>query len=384
MTLELARSAEQQMLQDAVRKMCDELCDAAAVRDLEDDALGYREQLWTALSQLGLHGPVDRSGQDGLGPVEIAVIYEEFGRALCATPHLATSVLAAGIIERAGTREQREHWLPRITSGEAVIGCAWLEPHARSDAGGITLSARPDADGAVLDGTKILVNFAAAADVLLVPARAPEGVTLHLVDPRAPGVRMQQVLTLGSESMYTVEFTGVAVAASDRLGAPGAGWQLWDDAMSDVLVAVAAYAVGGAAKAHELATTYAAERVQFDRAIGSFQGVAHPLADMATEIAGARVLVHEAAWARAAGRPAQPLAAMAKWYACDVFRRTTRVGHQVFGGVGFTRAMDIQLYFRRAKSLELQWYEPAQLLELIAAAELDAEQPFVTVSGESS
>jgi alkylation response protein AidB-like acyl-CoA dehydrogenase len=152
--------------------------------------------------------------------------------------------------------------------------------------------------------------------------------------------------------------------------------------MVDVLIAVAAYAVGGAAKAHELATAYAAERVQFDRPIGSFQGIAHPLADMATEIAGARVLMREAAWARATGRAAQPLAAMAKWFACDVFRRTTKVAHQVFGGVGFTRAIDIQLYYRRAKQLELLWWEPDQLLDRIAAAELDADAPFVTVAGE--
>jgi alkylation response protein AidB-like acyl-CoA dehydrogenase len=383
MSLELALTDEQQMVQDTLRRMCEQVSDSNAVRDLEDDPVGYRPEVWSMLTQLGLHGPIQQ-GEAGLGSIETALIYEEFGRALCSTPHLVTSVLSAGAIERAGTAEQREHWLPLIGAGKAVISCAWLEPQGRSDAAGVTMTATPSATGAgaLLHGTKILVPHAANADALLTLARAPEGITVYLVDAHAPGVTSTQLMTLGSDSSYRVEFDGVEVPAGAQLGAAGAGWALFEEAMIDVLVAVAAYAVGGAAKAHELATAYAAERVQFDRPIGSFQGIAHPLADMATEIAGARVLVREAAWARATGRAAQPLAAMAKWFACDVFRRTTKVAHQVFGGVGFTRAIDIQLYYRRAKQLELLWWEPDQLLERIAAAELDADAPFVTVAGE--
>src|SRR5436309_15763594 len=149
--------------------------------------------------------------------------------------------------------------------------------------------------------------------------------------------------------------------------------------MIDGLIALAAYAVGGAERAHEMAVEYAKERVQFDRPIGSFQGIAHPLAETATEIQGAKVLVYEAAWARANKSSVGPLAAMAKLYAADVFKRTTRLGQQVFGGIGFIRDLDMQLYFRRAKQLEISWWGPRYLEEIVAAAELDAGTPFVGV-----
>src|SRR5439155_23339314 len=111
---------------------------------------------------------------------------------------------------------------------------------------------------------------------------------------------------------------------------------------------------------------------------GAFQAISHPLADMATEIAGARTLVHQAAWALADGRDAKALAAMAKYCACDVFRRSTKLGHQVFGGIGFTLDIDMQLFLRRAKQLEVLWFGPRRLEEIIAGAELDADVPLIT------
>src|SRR5439155_10310653 len=154
------------------------------------------------------------------------------------------------------------------------------------------------------------------------------------------------------------------------------------DACVPCLVAVAAYAVGGAKRAHELSVDYAKERIQFDKPIGAFQAISHPLADMATEIAGATSLVYQAAWSLSAtperSGGAKSLAAMAKYYACDVFRRTTKLGHQVFGGIGFTLDIDVQLFLRRAKQLEVLWFGPRRLEEIIAGAELDADVPLIT------
>ena len=158
-----------------------------------------------------------------------------------------------------------------------------------------------------------------------------------------------------------------------------ADWSAWEDASNDALIALAGYATGGAERALELSLAYANEREQFGRKIGSFQGIAHPLADIATEIQGGRVLSYEAAWTRAHGKPLGPLPAMAKMYTADVFRRATKLGQQVYGGIGFTLEIDMQLYFRRAKQLELQWWEPRYLERVIAAAELDAEKPYINV-----
>jgi alkylation response protein AidB-like acyl-CoA dehydrogenase len=382
MTLDLSLTDEQELLRATLRAVCARFSDSAAVRSLEDDPIGYRADLWTALSELGLHDwGADDDGSDGLSAVELAVVYEEFGRALCPSPHLVSSVLAAGLIRQAGTAEQKARWLGPLTAGTEVMTCAWAEPESSQEAAGIRLTATSKPDRIILRGAKTMVPFAAAASALLTLARSDTGISLYLIERDIPGLTLAQVMTLAADASYRVTYDDVTLSPGARLGPEGSGWGLWEEAMTDVMIAVASYAVGGAARAHELATDYAKERVQFDRPIGSFQGVAHPLADMAMEVEGARVLTYEAAWARAHGRDARTLAAMAKSYACDVFRRTTKVAHQVFGGIGFTRAIDIQLYYRRAKQLELSWWGPAELDRRIAAAELDAGQPYVTVAG---
>jgi alkylation response protein AidB-like acyl-CoA dehydrogenase len=382
MSLDLRLTEEQELLRATMRDICDRFSDPSEVRALEDDPVGYRPALWKTLAELGMHAPVGGDAQgDGLTAIEVALTYEEFGRALCPTPHLVSSVLASGLIQRAGTEAQQQRWSASLASGKAVLTCAWVEPRSSQDESGVQLTAAPHGHGVVLSGVKTLVPFAAASDAMLTLARTDRGVTLYIVERDAPGMSLLQVPTLAADCSYQVTYDDVTLPAEARLGPEGSGWDLWEEVMTDVLIAVASYAVGGAARAHEMATDYAKGRVQFDKPIGSFQGVAHPLAEMAMEVEGARVLAYEAAWARARGRDARTLAAMAKLYACDVFRRTTKVAHQVYGGIGFTRDIDIQLYYRRAKQLELSWWGPAELEERIAAAELDAVEPFVTVAG---
>ena len=141
--------------------------------------------------------------------------------------------------------------------------------------------------------------------------------------------------------------------------------------MHDGIILLAAQAIGGADRALEMTVEYAKERQQFDKPLGAFQAIAHYLADAATEVDGGRTLVYEAGWARSTGRPVQRLAPMAKLFACDTFRSVTAMAEQVFGGVGFTLEYDIQLYFRRAKQLQLSWWDTRYLEELIAADVLD-------------
>ncbi|HEX8802555.1 MAG TPA: acyl-CoA dehydrogenase family protein, partial [Acidimicrobiales bacterium] len=145
----------------------------------------------------------------------------------------------------------------------------------------------------------------------------------------------------------------------------------WDDGRDDALVLLAAWAVGAAGYAQEITVQYAKDRHQFGKPIGAFQAIAHYLADRQTELDGARTLVHEAAWARAGGRPSTRLAAMAKLFAARTFRDLTATAQQVFGGVGFTLDYDVQLYFRRAKALQIGWWDDRHLEELIAAEVLD-------------
>jgi alkylation response protein AidB-like acyl-CoA dehydrogenase len=156
-------------------------------------------------------------------------------------------------------------------------------------------------------------------------------------------------------------------------GAPGeriAGWDVWADTMLDGIVLLAAQAVGGAQYTLDITVQYAKDREQFDKPLGAFQAISHYLADAATAVDGAETLVYEAAWARDNDGDVARLAPMAKLFACDTFRDVTAMAQQVFGGVGFTVEYDVQLYFRRAKQLQISWYDERTLEEMIATAVL--------------
>jgi alkylation response protein AidB-like acyl-CoA dehydrogenase len=348
----------------------------SVVRELEDDPVGYSPELWKQLAHLDLIGLQlpEEYGGSGMSTLENVVLYEEFGRSLAPSPHFVSAVLSGGALARAGSEELKQRWLPRVVTGEAVLTPAWLEPEGGFGPRGVQVRAVADGGGAVITGTKRHVAFARAAAALVVLARtgdAPGAIDLYLVDPDAPGVTMTQQMTIGSDSQYRVDFDGVRVSDADRVGGPGTGWATWDAIMHDGIILAAAQAVGGAQYALEITVQYAKDRQQFDKPLGAFQALAHYLADGATAVDGAAVLVHEAAWARSEGRSVAKLAPMAKLYACQTFRDVTATAQQIFGGIGFTVEFDIQLYFRRAKQLQLSWFDTRTLEELVAAAVLD-------------
>jgi alkylation response protein AidB-like acyl-CoA dehydrogenase len=287
-----------------------------------------------------------------------------------------SAVLAGGALVLAGSADQQAQWLPRIVSGESILSIAWLEPSHGFGPKGVDLTARPDGDGWILDGVKWHVPFASSAERLVVLARTGEAATdvdLFLVDPAVDGVTLEQQKTIAGDNQYAVTFSGVRVTAADRIGAAGSGWATWDTVVHDAVILLAASAVGGAQYALEITTQYAKDRQQFDKPLGAFQAISHYLADAKTTVDGAEVLVWEAAWARSEGRDISALAPMAKLFAAKTFRDVTAMAQQVFGGVGFTVEYDIQLYFRRAKQLQVTWWNERELEERIARQVLDTE-----------
>jgi alkylation response protein AidB-like acyl-CoA dehydrogenase len=220
------------------------------------------------------------------------------------------------------------------------------------------------------------VQFARAATRLLVLARTGDGETdidFLLVDPKAPGVTLTQQQSLAADAQYKVTFNDVRVPTADRIGPPGSGWATWNDVMHDGIIMLAAQAIGGAQRALEITVGFASERTQFDKPLGAFQAISHYLADASTTVDGGTTLVYEAAWARAREKSVRRLAPMAKLFACQTYRDVTAMAQQVHGGIGFTVEYDIQLYFRRAKQLQITWWDQDYLEELIARAVLDAE-----------
>ncbi|MDQ1423721.1 MAG: hypothetical protein QOD72_1219, partial [Acidimicrobiaceae bacterium] len=285
---------------------------------------------------------------------------------LAPSPHFVSSVMSGGVLARAGSPAQQAEWLPRIAAGEAIVTPAWLEPSGGFGPNGVQLTATPAGDGWRLDGAKRHVQFAKAADRLLVLARTPDGPSLFLVDPQASGVTLTQQMTISSDTQYRVDFEGVRLDADALVGAPGDAWATWDAVMHDGIILLAAQAVGGAHHALDITVQYAKDRFQFDKPLGAFQAIAHYLSDAVTALDGAELLVWEAARARSEGRSIARLAPMAKLFACSTYRDITAMAQQVFGGVGFTVEYDIQLYFRRAKQLQISWWDDRYLEELVA------------------
>ena len=373
--MDLDFTEEQDMLRDLVRGVCRTYASLETVRAVEDDPIGYPLELWEQLAALDLTGLMipEAYGGSGMSALEGAVVYEELGRALAPSPHFVSAVLGAGLLLRAGADDQKDAWLPRIATGEAIVSTAWLEPGVGS-ARRACRRRRPATPTGSCCRHQVARAVRGGGHALVVLARTgsePTEVDLFLVDPGADGVTLTQQFTMASDCQYQVELAGVRVTEADRIGAAGSGWATWDAVLRESLVFLAAQAIGGAGYALEITVQYAKDREQFDKPLGAFQAIAHYLADASTAVNGGRILVYEAAWALANGRSVDSLAPMAKLFAGQTFRDGTAMAQQVFGGVGFTLEYDIQLYFRRAKALQVAWLDDVTLREMVAAAVLD-------------
>jgi alkylation response protein AidB-like acyl-CoA dehydrogenase len=376
--LDLAFTEEQEMLREVVRSLLAEHSPPTVVREMEDHPVGHPADLWKQLGALDLLGLLvpEAHGGSGMGLLDGVVLYEELGRALAPTPHFVSCVVSAGALATGGTDAQKASWLPRIASGAAVLTPAWLEPDGGHGPRGVRTRATTDDGGETysITGVKRHVQFAAAATRLVVLARtgvAEGDIDLFLVDPQAERVTLTQQLTVASDTQYRVDLDGVHVAAADRIGAVRTGWATWNAVRDDALILLGAWAVGAGDRTQEMTVQYAKDREQFGKPIGAFQSIAHYLADRQAELDGARTLVHEAAWARSHGRSVARLAPMAKLFATKVWRDVTATAQQIHGGNGFTLDYDVQLYFRRAKALQISWWPTRDLEELIAADVLD-------------
>jgi alkylation response protein AidB-like acyl-CoA dehydrogenase len=387
--LNLEFTEEQEMLREMVRGLCTQYAGDDQIREVEDDPTGYSAELWGQLGELGLLGLMlpEEHGGAGSGPLDGVVLYEELGRSLAPTPHLESCVMSAGALLEAGSDEQVASLLPGIASGEAIVVPAWVEPNNSFGPRGVQMRAAAAGDSFVLNGTKEAVRFGSAADKLVVLARtgdADTDIDLFLVDPNSAGVTMEQRMSISSDARYRVDFDNVTVSASDRIGAAGSGWETWSKVMDQVMVLAAAFANGGNEYALEITVQYSKDREQFDKPLGAFQALAHDMANAKTAVDGAKLLNYEAAWAL--GQELDPnvepsksetsksvtqLAAMSKLFSCNSYRDTTAMAQQIFGGVGFTLEYEIQLYFRRAKALQVSFNDTRRCEDLIAAAVLD-------------
>jgi len=370
-------SEEQQMLADMIGRFVQDQYgfeDRRKRLPLAQSSPGYSDTLWQQLADMGLYGlnvPENHGGSGG-GAVETLIVMEALGRGLVVEPYLATAVIAARLLAQHGSEAQKDRFLGRLARGELRFAFAAFEPQARYDLHEVRTRAERSRDGWQLDGAKSVVLHGDSADWLIVTARtwpggsAAEGLTLFLVDAKAPGVTVQGFPTIDNQRCADVRFDRVQLDATCVIGAPDQGLVLAEWALDQGLAALAAEAVGCMERLTELTCEYLATRKQFGVAIGSFQALQHRAADMRIAVEQARALALAAAAHVQGEDRAQRRRAVsaAKAMAGRSGRYVGQQATQLHGGMGMTDEMASGHYFKRLTAIDMTWGNTEHHVEL--------------------
>ena len=348
-------SEDQKQLRDQARRFLAEKSPPKAVRQVLEGKAPYDKELWKGFAELGFLGVAipESYGGTGAGHLELAVIAEEIGRADAAIPVSSSIYLAAEAIMLAGSEAQKEKWLPKLASGEAIGTLALFE-----GTGGITPKAiKATASGNAIDGVKSPVADGEIADVAIVVARTGSGnresdIGLFIVDLKGKGVTRKAMPNLDpTRQQAEITFKG---ASAEPLGKAGEGWSNLKQVLDRAAVLIAFEQLGGADRALEMARDYALDRIAFGRPIGSFQAIKHILADMYVSATLARSNCYYGAWALSTNSSElAEAAAGARISATEAFQHCSKQNIQVHGGMGFTWEFDCHLYYRRSAALAL-------------------------------
>jgi alkylation response protein AidB-like acyl-CoA dehydrogenase len=351
--MEFDLSKPQKLVQKSARDLFARACPAKRVRELMATDTAFDPELWSAVADqgwLGIHLSEAHGGL-GLGPVDLAVVAEEMGRACFPGPFLGT-VWAATLIAEANAGSK---YLQPLAAGESKGAVALLEPDASWDASDVRLQATRSGTGFQLNGRKSFVSDAAVADVIVCIARAGDDLALLAVPTKTSGIVITPTAELDqTRKLCDVAFDGVNVGAEGVLAVGDVARKALVRSMQVGTLVVCADMLGGMQWILEDAVEYAKTRQQFGKPIGSFQAVQHMCADMLLWTESSRSAIYFAAWAvDAEPETAARVVSIAKVYSSDASREVGNRGVQVHGGIGFTWEHDLHLYYKRSKASEI-------------------------------
>lgn len=351
----------QNLLRTSVRKMMDGLATPDYVRKL-DQQQAYPYDIYDAWADMGLLRMPFPESDGGLGgnSIDMAIISEELSRSsFDFFTAYGSSVLCGMNILRTGSDEQKRRWLPKLLSGEIKMSVSMSEPDAGSDVGSMHTTARRDGDHWVINGQKLWATGAGAKNNVInvyvktdTKAHYRQGISMFLVENGAPGLRFRKLDMVGRRCVGTYElfFDNVRVPADRLVGGENNGWNCVLAGLQIERVCSTAGYCGAAQSVVDLALQYAKDRKQFGRPIGTFQAIAHMLADMQTDVDAARMLMWRAAWTLASGRDALKEISMAKLFGSETYVKVSNMGMQVLGAYGYNMEFDMQRHFRDARS----------------------------------
>ncbi len=345
-------SAEERLaLRESVHLLLSKGSDERAVRATMDTPSGYDSKLWQELADMGVVGLIvdETHGGAGVGPMELELVMEEVGAALLCSPLLASGVLAAALLRALADAEQSDRLLPGIAEGSCIATAAMTGRSGCWTPDGVTVSAQ-EVDGEWrLSGCASFVVHGQNADVLLVLANTNQGLRCFVVEPGAAGVGMTALPTFDHTlRLAEITFEGVK---SEPVAAQVPVWDAVSRAMDLTLVALAGEQAGAAQRCLSSTVEYAKTRIQFGRAIGSFQAVKHMAADLLLETESAISAARSAAARLAEDADGATEAVSLAAFACaDAFVATAATSIQMHGGIAFTWEHPAHLYLRRARA----------------------------------
>jgi alkylation response protein AidB-like acyl-CoA dehydrogenase len=372
----LKLTEEQAMMRKMVKDFaCEEITPVISRMEEKDE---FPRDLISKMAEVGLMGiPVpEEYGGAGASFLSYILAIEQIAKVSAAVSVILavhTSVCTIPILKY-GTKEQKQKYVTRLARGEYVGAFALTEPHAGSDAARIRTSARRVRDKYILNGNKVFITNAEAADVFVAfavtdPSQGKKGITAFIVDRNTPGFRVgkkEKKMGLHGSGTSEVIFEEAEVPAENRLGEEGEGYKVALSNLAGGRIGIAAQGLGIASAAFEHALNYAKERNQFGKPIARQQAIQFKLADMATEIEAARLLTYRAADLRGQGKPCRMEAAMAKRFATDIAMKAAVEAVQIFGGYGYTREFPVERFFRDAKVTQI--YEGTNEIQRIVIA----------------
>jgi butyryl-CoA dehydrogenase len=375
--LDLGLTEEQLLLQRTVREFAE-----SEVRPLakEIDETGhFPRETFRKAAELGLTGVAvpEQYGGAGMDHISYAIVIEEISRA-CASTGVILSVqnsLYSDPVLRFGTEEQRQKFLVPFARGEK-IGCyALTEPQAGSNAAALRTKAVRKGDKYVINGTKAWITNGGAADAAIVytnthPEKGEKGITALIVEKGTPGFAVgkeEKKLGINATACCELSFTDCEVPVGNRIGAEGEGYKVALSTLDGGRIGIAAQATGIAQGAFDAALAYAQQRQAFGHPIADFQAIQFMLADMATEIDAARLLVRKAAWKEETGARFSMEASIAKLFASEMATRVTHKAIQIHGGNGYSSEYPVERNYRDARITEI--YEgTSEIQRLVIAA----------------
>jgi alkylation response protein AidB-like acyl-CoA dehydrogenase len=370
----------QLQLKDQINKYC--LAHIEPFMEEDDENAHFRREIFTGLGELGLAGITlpDTYGGSGLGLADQIITLEEVSRySVAYAVTLSVSTMVQTIINEFGNEDQKKKYLPELTSG-AEIGCFCLsEAGSGSDAASLMTSAKKTDKGYILNGTKLWISSAGEASTYIVMARTggegAKGVSAFIVEKDTEGMdfgKKEKKMGWRASPTREVIFENCLIPSENLIGKEGEGFKVAMNALNKGRITIGAIAVGLARRSLDEAINYTKTRKQFNQALYDFQGLQWMIADLATDLEAAALLVEKAAQLYDANQSDIKLAAMAKMRATDMVMKLTTDAVQLHGGVGYTKEYPVERYMRDAKVLQIV-EGTNQIQKLVIARELSKE-----------